>query len=189
MSSSTALRKPAIATLTYSSSRIHSARGDAYSSTGGSNQTNIAGSWLQRYCFRCKRYGSRTTRNRSITHRYLPALALRSFLFLPIRPPILLPALFLSPAVSDGVAAALSDLPPVRAFLLGRSPVSPSPDFSRRGLPLPSLGGLDSRLMAGRPSSSESSSVGRDLRLRSGAPPPCRASPTFSTRRLTTCRT
>jgi hypothetical protein len=126
---------------------------------------------------------------RTSTRRYLPALALRSFLFLPIKPPILLPALLLSPAASGGVTAALSDLPPVRAFLLGRSPVSPSPDFSRRGLPLPSLGGLDSRLTAGRPSSSESSSVGRDLRLRSGAPPPCRASPTFSTRRLTTCRT
>ena len=127
---------------------------------------------------------------------YLPDLAFLSFRFLPIRPPMLFPALSLpSAAAGASLLAEASPFlsPPVRLFLAGRSPAisSPSSRFAR-GFPLPleSLLGRPSFFTATEPSLSESSSLARDLRLRSGAPPaapPCRASPTFSTRRLTTC--
>jgi hypothetical protein len=126
---------------------------------------------------------------------YLPDLAFLSFRFFPIRPPMLFPALSLpSAAAGASLLAEASPFlsPPVRLFLAGRSPAvsSPSSRFVR-GFPLPleSLLGRSSFLTATAPSLSESSSLPRDLRLRSGAPPvapPCRASPTFSTRRLTT---
>ena len=126
---------------------------------------------------------------------YLPDLAFLSFRFFPMRPPMLFPALSLpSAAAGASLLAEASPFlsPPVRLFFAGRSPTvsSPSSRFVRGfALPLESLLGRPSFLTAVTPSLSESSSLPRDLRLRSGAPPAapaCRASPTFSTRRLTT---